>query len=182
MANERATFQQLAQLRLSEAKTLLKNGQPSGAYYLAGYCVECSLKAIIAKQFRGDEIPDKNLVNKIYTHDLSDLLRLAGLESELDAERRANSELDRRWSIVKNWTEQARYSVWTKEQATAIIDAVAGDGRNGGFSQWLTPVGRAEVGSFSRVDQPINGRSSTITCGILGITLRKGKVGFLPSP
>jgi HEPN domain-containing protein len=138
MANERATFQQLAELRLNEAKALLGSDQPSGAYYLAGYCVECALKAIIAKQFRGNEIPDKNLVNKVYTHDLSDLLRLAGLESELDAARRADSELDRRWSITKNWTEQARYSVWTKPQATAMIDSVEGDGRNQGLLQWLS--------------------------------------------
>jgi HEPN domain-containing protein len=138
MANERTTFQQLAHLRLDEAKALLGSDQPSGAYYLAGYCVECALKAIIAKQFRGNEIPDKNLVNKVYTHDLTDLLRLAGLESELDAARRKDSDLDGRWSIVKNWKEQARYNIWTKPQAAAIIDAVDGDGRNGGLFQWLT--------------------------------------------
>ena len=137
MANERTTFQQLAKLRLEEAKALFQSGQSSGAYYLAGYCLECALKAIIARQFRADEIPDRNLVNKIYTHDLSDLLRLAGLESQLDAARQANSEIDRRWSIAKNWTEQARYSIWTTEQAAAIIDAVVGDGPDGGLFQWL---------------------------------------------
>jgi HEPN domain-containing protein len=138
MANERAIFQQLAQLRLDEAKSLLGNGQPSGAYYLAGYAIECGLKAVIAKQFRADEIPDRNLVNKVYTHDLTDLLRLAGLEPELQIAQQADSELDRRWSIIKNWSEQARYSIWTKDQAAAIIDAVDGDGRTGGLFQWLS--------------------------------------------
>jgi hypothetical protein len=138
MANERAVFQQLAQLRLDEAKILLRDCQPSGAYYLGGYSIECALKAIIAKQFRGDEIPDKALVNRVYTHDLSDLIRLAGLEAELDAARRIDSELDRRWSIVKNWKEQARYSVWTSGDASAMIDSVAGDNHSEGLFQWLT--------------------------------------------
>jgi hypothetical protein len=76
-ANERATFQRLAQLRIDEAKILFGQRQPSGTYYLAGYAIECALKAIIAKQFRADEIPDKSLVNRVYTHDLPELLRLA---------------------------------------------------------------------------------------------------------
>jgi HEPN domain-containing protein len=138
MANERALFQKLAQLRLDEAKVLLRGIQPSGAYYLAGYALECALKAIIAKQFRGDEIPDRALVNRVYTHDISELVRLAGLESELDAARRADSELDRRWSIVKNWSEQARYFVWTEAEALAIIDATDGNGKGGGLFQWLS--------------------------------------------
>jgi hypothetical protein len=137
MATERTTFQKLAQLRIDEANALLAHRQPSGAYYLAGYAIECALKAVIAKQFRGDEIPDKALVNDIYSHDLSKLLGLAGLEPELNAARRADSELDRRWSIVKNWKEQARYSIWTDKDASSIIDAVAGDGLAGGLFQWV---------------------------------------------
>jgi hypothetical protein len=105
--------------------------QASGAYYLAGYAIECALKARIAAQFRENEIPDKNLVNRVYTHDLAELLRLAGLESELDTARQRDPELDRRWSIAKNWNEQARYGLWTEEQAAAIIDAI------GGLLQWL---------------------------------------------
>lgn len=138
MASERELLRQLAELRLNEAKLLANQGQYSGAYYVAGYAVECALKAIIAAQFRAHEIPDKNLVNKVYTHDLADLLRLAGLEAELDTVRQNDSALDRRWSIAKNWTEQARYSLWTKDQAEAIIDAIAGDGTTGGIFQWLS--------------------------------------------
>jgi HEPN domain-containing protein len=138
MANERATFQKLAHVRIDEAKVLLGHGQSSGAYYLAGYAIECALKAVIARQFRADEIPDRALVTKIYTHDLSDLLRLAGLESELDVAKRLDPGLDRRWSIVKTWKEQARYSLWTDLDASSMIDAVAGDGSTGGLFQWLT--------------------------------------------
>jgi hypothetical protein len=138
MANERTLFQRLAELRLHEAKLLSREHQPSGAYYLAGYAIECALKAIIAAQFRANEIPDKALVNRVYTHDLADLVKLAGLESQLDAARRSDSELDRRWSVVKNWNEQGRYSAWTEDQAAAIIDAVDGDGSAEGLFRWLT--------------------------------------------
>jgi hypothetical protein len=138
MANERVLFQQLAQLRLEEARLLLRQQMPSGAYYLAAYSIECALKSRIAAQFRDNEIPDKNLVNKVYTHDLTDLVRLAGLESELDTARGTDSNFDRRWSVVKNWNEQARYSIWTEEQAAAIIDAVDGAAGVGGFFRWLS--------------------------------------------
>lgn len=58
MSHERATFLDLAQKRFDEAKLLLGNGFSSGAYYLSGYAIECALKAIIAAQFRANEIPD----------------------------------------------------------------------------------------------------------------------------
>lgn len=138
MANERALFQQLAEARLKEAKLLLRGHEPSGAYYLAGYSIECALKAIIAKQFRANEIPDKRLVNDVYSHELAKLLQLAGLESELNTVCRTDSELDRRWSVVKNWNEQARYRAWSEEQATALIHAIDGDERTEGLFQWLT--------------------------------------------
>lgn len=83
MAQDRGTFQQLAETRLAEARLLLKNGQPSGAYYLAGYAIECALKARIALGFKANEIPDKSLVNSIYTHKLIELLRLSGLGDDL---------------------------------------------------------------------------------------------------
>jgi hypothetical protein len=46
----RAEFQKLSDLRLHESKALLTAGLPQGAYYLAGYAVECALKACIAKR------------------------------------------------------------------------------------------------------------------------------------
>jgi len=45
----RNDFQQLADVRIDEAVVLLDQGKYDGAYYLAGYAVECSLKACIAK-------------------------------------------------------------------------------------------------------------------------------------
>jgi HEPN domain-containing protein len=83
MASDRAHFQRLAELRLAEARILAREGQFSGAYYIAGYAIECALKARIAALFRENEIPDRNLVNRVYTHDLTALLNLSGLEKPL---------------------------------------------------------------------------------------------------
>jgi HEPN domain-containing protein len=71
MAYDRTFLQELAQLRLNEAKLLFRGKQWAGAYYIAGYAIECALKARLAGQFRQNEIPDRNLVNRIYTHDLT---------------------------------------------------------------------------------------------------------------
>jgi HEPN domain-containing protein len=38
----RADFQKLAELRIREAKVLLDSKHYEGAYYLAGYAVECA--------------------------------------------------------------------------------------------------------------------------------------------
>ena len=84
-AYDRGTFQQLAELRLAEAKLLARSGHPSGAYYLAGYAIECALKAHIAAQFKENQIPNKKFVDKIYTHNLRDLIKLAGLETNSTA-------------------------------------------------------------------------------------------------
>lgn len=45
----RTDFQQLADSRLLEAKTLLANNLFDGAVYLAGYALELALKARICK-------------------------------------------------------------------------------------------------------------------------------------
>jgi len=126
MAYEQATLQQIAELRMDEAKAMAQAGHPSGAYYLAGYALECALKARIAGRFRENEIPDKALVNSIYTHQLTVLFRLAGLESELEDAIENDAQLGQRWAIVKSWSEQARYTIWTSDDASSMIDAIEG--------------------------------------------------------
>jgi HEPN domain-containing protein len=55
---KRRDLRELALLRLKEAQVLFANGCWSGAYYLAGYAVECALKACIAKGTERHEFPD----------------------------------------------------------------------------------------------------------------------------
>jgi HEPN domain-containing protein len=59
---DRKDLQALSNVRLKEAKALLGAGLWDGAYYLAGYAVECALKACIAKQTQRYEFPDKKRV------------------------------------------------------------------------------------------------------------------------
>jgi hypothetical protein len=134
MSQDRDTFRQLAGLRLTEAKLLYASDLASGAYYLAGYAVECALKAVIAAGFRANEIPDKSRVNNIYTHKLNDLLNLAGLKSQLENDMNVVSELRESWATVSKWSEHARYEVWTSDDATTMLEAVGADK---GLLQWL---------------------------------------------
>jgi hypothetical protein len=66
---DRKDLRALSRVRLSEARALLKAELPDGAYYLAGYAVECALKACIAKETQRYEFPDKKRVNSSHTHD-----------------------------------------------------------------------------------------------------------------
>jgi len=62
----RKDFQRLAELRAKEAATLAKTGNQQGAYYLAGFAVECALKACIAKKTRRHDFPaDKDYASKV---------------------------------------------------------------------------------------------------------------------
>jgi hypothetical protein len=77
----RRDFQLLSAVRLKEAKALLEAGFPDGAYYLAGYSVECALKACIAKRTNRHDFPDKKRANESYTHNLTQLVITAKLEA-----------------------------------------------------------------------------------------------------
>ncbi|HEX7677842.1 MAG TPA: HEPN domain-containing protein, partial [Thermoanaerobaculia bacterium] len=64
----RQDLQWLARTRLSEARVLLAAKKYDGAYYLAGYAVECALKACVAKKVRKFDFPDKKLALDSYSH------------------------------------------------------------------------------------------------------------------
>src|ERR1700692_2351108 len=132
----RADFQQLAEVRIREAQILLDAGCYPGAYYLAGYTVECALKACIARQTREFDFPEKDFVNKSWTHKLEKLLNLAKLENRLNSDRRTSNELDAYWAIVVNWQENKRYDLNVSQQeAKSLCDAIF-DPANG-VLQWL---------------------------------------------
>ena len=127
----RADFQQLAELRLREAQALLAAGLPDGAYYLAGYSVECALKACISKRTQLHDFPDKKLVNDSHTHNLKELLRLAELDSVLDADPEMRSNLE----TVQDWSETARYQRKTVLDTIALLTAI--ETQKGGLLPWI---------------------------------------------
>jgi HEPN domain-containing protein len=92
--NEPQRFSAATELRLKEAKALLAAGFPEGAYYLAGYAVECALKACIARKTQEFDFPEKKRVNDSHTHDLGKLLVLAGLSEDLQLGFTANARME----------------------------------------------------------------------------------------
>jgi hypothetical protein len=125
----------LAGERLKESKILIDNGCFSGAYYLAGYSIECAIKACIAKQINQHEIPTKVLINQFYVHDLEKLIKLAGIGTELDEKSSSDSSFKINWSLVRVWDESARYKEWTEIEATEIYNAISN--LKGGILSWI---------------------------------------------
>jgi hypothetical protein len=66
----RAELRQLAEDRLRDAECLLAAGRWSGAYYLAGYAVECGLKACIMARVESTGVIfwDRKFADKCWTH------------------------------------------------------------------------------------------------------------------
>jgi HEPN domain-containing protein len=131
----RAELQRLAKDRLRDAKVLLAARRWSGAYYLAGYAVECGLKACIAKLMKSEEFPDKNFAEKCWTHDLERLLLLAGLKAERDAKSAAGAAFSDNWGTVKDWNESSRYERTAKARCLALYKAIT-EAKHGVF-QWI---------------------------------------------
>ena len=120
----RTDFQQLAQERVRDADALLNAGQWSGAYYVAGYAVECGLKACIAKLTNAYDYPNKDLAQKCYTHKIETLVEVAGLEFQRKADATLNPALGASWIVVKDWDEKTRYRQWTELQARELFAAI----------------------------------------------------------
>lgn len=132
---DRRQLQQLSRIRLQETQVLLQASQWDGAYYLCGYSVECALKACIAKHVRRYDFPDRDLASQSYTHNLSQLVRVAGLELQLQAEVASSPALAVNWSIVKEWSERSRYERHQAEEARRLYAAIAD--RKNGVLQWI---------------------------------------------
>jgi HEPN domain-containing protein len=127
----RAEFQELAGVRLEEAKSLLDLGKWSGAYYLAGYAVELALKACIIKSLMAtDAFPGKEFSKNCYTHSIEKLVGLAKLEDALKNARDADPDLTANWAVARDWSEEKRYHRIDKVEAEAFYNAIA-DGAHG---------------------------------------------------
>ncbi len=90
----RAELQNLSRIRLREARALARLGMNDGAYYLDGYCVECALKACIAKATKRHDFPDKRKADASYTHSFKELLKVAGLVKSQTEEARRDASFE----------------------------------------------------------------------------------------
>lgn len=113
-----AEIRALAKERLEEAIILKDNKKFNGAFYLAGYAIELSLKAKICEKFdipnlfeESTSIPGISELRKgVKTHDLLTLLVFSGLKNKYDTAKAKEKILFRLNSLLfTNWNESYRY-------------------------------------------------------------------------
>jgi hypothetical protein len=122
----RRDLQALTRVRLAEARALLDAGLYDGAYYLAGYAVECALKACIARRTRIHDFPPKpSDVRGMYTDDPVGLVRAADLRDSLADRIQSCTVFQGHWSNVARWSEESRYRRWSATYASDLIEAIA---------------------------------------------------------
>lgn len=105
--------------RLKEAQVLYENHLYSGSYYLAGYAIEFGLKSVICKRLGVDIFENgaltgqgkatQDAVKAFQIHNISALILLSGLHSELEEKKNADEAFFNSWNVVSAWTEQRRY-------------------------------------------------------------------------
>jgi hypothetical protein len=115
-------IRKLVMQRLHEAEILFSHGKSDGAFYLAGYAAELSLKAKICERLGIPNLLDDSFSDpgetkgiheirrSIRTHNLLTLLILGGLKSRFDSEKATNVTLSTASSLLLSaWDEKARY-------------------------------------------------------------------------
>lgn len=130
----RFDFQRLAVERLEDARALLTNQRYSCAYYLAGYAIECALKACIARKTQQDDFPPKD-APKYYIHDLAKLVSISGLEATFNAQAERDPTFRANWALVKDWDEGSRYESRGETEAREMLGAITD--LQHGVLQWL---------------------------------------------
>ncbi|MCF8077516.1 MAG: hypothetical protein K9K63_16030 [Desulfotignum sp.] len=129
-------LEKLVDIRVSESQVLLESENYQGAYYLAGYALECAIKACISKQVRQYDFPNKELAQKSHQHKLTDLLGVAGLKQKLKQKEQADLDFKLNWAVAKDWTVESRYEcVIESSKAYDLFQAVTDE--NSGVLAWL---------------------------------------------
>lgn len=118
--------------RWDDAQALFDAGRWRGAMYLAGYVIECQLKAKLMERFGSrkmseleDELRRRGVLAgaaTVFTHQLRALLILAGSLERL----RQNKQLWRDFSVVNLWFPAWRYSsdLSSRDEAEGFLAAV----------------------------------------------------------
>lgn len=135
----RTELQQLAEDRLADAQILLEEQRWSGAYYIAGYALECGLKVCVLAYIERTgvifEKGGKDFVGKCWTHKLNDLVDLSGLTDELNSRRRMpGTQFGKFWSTASKWGEESRYQQKPRRDAEDLIEAIT---HNDGVLLWI---------------------------------------------
>ncbi len=128
----RVQAREFAEAWVADAKALLDAGRWHAAYYLAGYAVECGLKACILAHIDNTGIifQDKKFAERCFTHDIEALVKAADLETTRGIDIAATPELGLNWQVVKDWNVDIRYQARSEPEARRLYEAVT-DSANG---------------------------------------------------
>lgn len=134
---DRLGWQQLAEQRVEDARTLLDASRWSCAYYVAGYAIECALKACVLRYVAESGIifDDPKFLGGCRTHDLEDLLKLADLQARFGLACGANPNLIAFWGITTTWSEESRYRQKSQADAEQLYEAITND--PDGVLRWI---------------------------------------------
>jgi hypothetical protein len=131
----------MAEERIKDAKVLLDGGRWEFAYYAAGYAVECGLKSCLLARMvhTGWVFEDRWKASDCLTHDVGDLVQLAGLTNELNARLAASAAAGgafvTNWWTATQWTVASRYAPRTEAEARALYAAISDTPE--GVLQWI---------------------------------------------
>ena len=106
------TLLDIADLRWREGEVLKTSGLPQGAVYLAGYAIECLLKAVICKTLDLDRLPAT-----FKSHDLELLLLHSGLERRLRADAAVDENFNK---VISLWQVEGRNAIRYADPANPI--------------------------------------------------------------
>ena len=132
----RQQLQEISKKRVQEAKLLLDGRHFDGCYYLLGIGVECAIKSAIAKQVNKHDFPDKSLAIDSYSHNLTQLMKTAGLWQQFEAEMRVAPALSLNWAVVKDWSVDRRYELGVSESVARDFYSAC-TARTHGVLSWL---------------------------------------------
>lgn len=124
-ASDARLYYRCAFQRYEEAEVLLNAGYTTGAVYLAGYGIECILKALVLMAVPASARPDKlKSFRGSKAHDYE------WLRSEylLNAGTRFPRDVTQHFTLVNDWSTDLRYtprSVRADEAEAFLVSAVA---------------------------------------------------------
>ena len=129
-------LEKLVEIRVNEADILLNSKCFQGAYYLIGYALECAFKACISKQVKAFDFPDKRLATASHTHQLSELVGVAGLKQKLNQQEQEDENFKLNWAVAKDWSEVSRYECVIEENRAKDLYRAITDNESG-ILAWL---------------------------------------------
>jgi hypothetical protein len=87
----------------------------------------------------GGIFQDKKFADRCWTHDFGELVKLAGMQDELnaslDASAKGNGAFVGHWGIATQWKETSRYESKTEAEARSLHDAITND--PDGVLKWI---------------------------------------------